>query len=821
MIIDKQVVFLKDLKDPDNLVFITAENAEKAGLPLSIICNQYGINADNSSNVNTYIQAGTIGNLNLAYSIEIPNSGIRRITSQTADPFMTTNFASVKTTLNSYNTPIFARSFLISNFYIIKISDFGNQSLSFDSFDFFVKVYYEGRKIPQFRVGLIRRFASKEAFILIDKRGLPGSVTKDNFSYVIEPITKDAPKDDTKDKSTTYKQIANNGETINGDQYFNLENYISFLESQIVYANNSNTDSYKYNLSEIIYDVLMDKRFEVYYKHGDNYQKINSKYYASLFASKITKASDKNNANIISDGDDLTNTNLSSSLVSFQTHHQHPSTRDEELNICNFDYYKYLRDYLYDVKIFDNIDEEMRRTATIALAGIFNVPETTVINFYILDRSTLPEYYLYEVNETDEVTLKLPLADIFATDITDFEVYYFPVANQATRYIEYGYRLPFASTLDDDSVNSFTVNESGEITIKLHSGLVSNYALIEIIPKHDNYSHLVGYCSSEINSIDNIRGMLKARHIFGFNFIKEKRNSIELYSSNNNGLILTKLTDTENDTGNFSTFDLNILASEELDDSLSITENTTALANDSSPYSPITTGNTELLLYTDPMLNLNNNIEDKTSEYILYPNDVSNILTENELKFIRNSNGDAKNKFTITYGTNTTEKVKVDTTTDYLELADSIAKIRSTINNIYSNAKTVESNMNMIRNNLLTIFSGNESTESNNEFAHTIKYNSNNVPACIKIIFSGITEPAPEGKKRMINVLEFHLNDKTIIEYNFEQYDYMSEFIYVPIYTSPISIKIFVTEYDSDKNSYTIKSNIKYYNYTVTVQPAA
>ena len=521
MIIDKQVVFLKDL---DDSVFITKDNAEKAGLPLSIICNQYGINADNSSNVNTYIQAGTIGNLNLAYSIEIPNSGIRRITSQTADPFMTTNFASVKTTLNSYNMPIFARSFLINNFYIIKISDFGNQSLSFDSFDFFVKVYYEGRKIPQFRVGLIRRFASKEAFILIDKWGLPGSVEKDKFSYVIEPITKDDIEPITKDERA-YKQITNTG-----DRYFNLENYISFLEAQIVYANNSNTDSYKYNLSEIIYDVLMDKRFEVYYKNGENYQKINSKYYASLFASKITKASDKNNADIISDGDDLTNTNLSSTLVSFQTHHQHPSTRDEELNICNFDYYKYLREYLYENNIFDNIDDEMRRTATIALAGIFNVPETTVINFYILDRSTLPEYYLYEVNGTDEVTLKL--TDIFATDITDFEVYYFPVADQATRYIEYGYRLPFASTLAN---NSFTVNSSGEITIKLHSKLVSNYAQIEIIPKHDNYSHLVGYCSSEINSIDNIRGMLKDRHIFGFNFIKEKRNSIELYSSNNNG----------------------------------------------------------------------------------------------------------------------------------------------------------------------------------------------------------------------------------------------------------------------------------------------
>lgn len=799
MIIDKQVVFLKDL---DDLVFITEKNAENAGLPLSIICNQYGINADNGSNFNTYVQAGTIGNLNLAYSIEIPNSGIRSITPQTADPFMTTNFASVKTTLNSYNTPIFARSFLINNFYIIKISDFGNQSLSFDSFDFFVKVYYEGRKIPQFRVGLIRRFASKEAFILIDKQGLLGSVvgsiTKDKFSYVIEPITKDA--------RTTYTQITNNG-----DRYFNLEKYISFLEAQIVYANNSNTDSYKYNLSEIIYDVLMDKRFEVYYKNSGNYQKINSKYYASLFASKITNASNENNADIISDGDDLTKTNLSSSLVSFQTYHQHPSTRDEELNICNFDYYKYLYKYLYEGEIFDNIDEEMKRTATIALAGIFNVSEETVTNFYILDRSTLPEYYLYEVSGTDEVKLKL--TDIFATDITDFEVYYFPVANQATRYIEYGYRLPFASTLVN---NSFTVNSSGEITIKLHSGLVSNYAQIEIIPKHDNYSHLVGYCSSEINSIDNIRGMLKDRHIFGFNFIKEKRNSIELYSSDDNGLILTKITDTENDTGNFSTFDLNISASEELDDSLSITENDTALANDSSPYSPITTGNTELLLYTDPMLNLNKNIEDKTSEYILYPNDVSNILTANELKFIRNNTANAKNKFTITFGTNDAEKA--DLTTDYLELAGSVETARNTIKEIYSNAQTVESNMNMIRDNLLSIFSGNENEEKTleNSFSHSIEYKNKNVPVCIRLDFSGLK--ISNQDKSIINILEFHLdtnNNKVITEYNFEQYKYTDKIVYVPIYTSPVVIKIFITTFDANMNSETVKSTLKYLNYNV------
>ena len=222
------------------------------------------------------------------------------------------------------------------------------------------------------------------------------------------------------------------------------------------------------------------------------------------------------------------------------------------------------------------------------------------------------------------------------------------------------------------------------------------------------------------------------------------------------------------------------------------------------------------MLYTDPMLNLNKNIEDKTSEYILYPNDVSNILTDNELKFIRNNTANAKNKFTITFGTNDAEKA--DLTTDYSALAGSVETARNTINEIYSNAKTVESNMNMIRDNLLSIFSGNENEEKTleNSFSHSIEYKNKNVPVCIRLDFSGLK--ISNQDKSIINILEFHLdtnNNNVIIEYNFEQYKYTDKIVYVPIYTSPVVIKIFVTTFDDDMNSTTVKSTLKYLNYNV------
>ena len=187
-----------------------------------------------------------------------------------------------------------------------------------------------------------------------------------------------------------------------------------------------------------------------------------------------------------------------------------------------------------------------------------------------------------------------------------------------------------------------------------------------------------------------------------------------------------------------------------------------------------------------------------------------------KLKFIRNNTANAKNKFTITFGTNDAEKA--DLTTDYSALAGSVETARNTINEIYSNAKTVESNMNMIRDNLLSIFSGNENEEKTleNSFSHSIEYKNKNVPVCIRLDFSGLK--ISNQDKSIINILEFHLdtnNNNVITEYNFEQYKYTDKIVYVPVYTSPVVIKIFVTTFDDDMNSTTVKSTLKYLNYNV------
>ena len=72
--------------------------------------------------------------------------------------------------------------------------------------------------------------------------------------------------------------------------------------------------------------------------------------------------------------------------------------------------------------------------------------------------------------------------------------------------------------------------------------------------------------------------------------------------------------------------------------------------------------------------------------------------------------------------------------------------------------------------------------------------------------------------KSIINILEFNLdtnNNKVITKYNFEQYKYTDKIVYVPIYTSPVVIKIFITTFDDNMNSETVKSTLKYLNYNV------
>ena len=788
MILNKKVVFLGD-GDPN---FITGTNAATSGLPINITLNQYGfVSTSGTSNVDNYKESGTTGDSNLAYSVEIPNNGVRQILSENAKNYMLSNFENVQKILDTYKTPIFSRNFLLNKFYIIKISDFGNQSLSFDGFDFFAKVYYGGAKIPQFRIGFIRRLASKEAYILVDKRFSNADISANKFSYIIEPIT----KDNIKNIENRYVSITNSSDN-SSDRYISLVNYISFLEAQIVYANNSSESSYKYKLTDIIYSVLMDKRFELLYKNGSNkYQKINSHYYASLLAAKLEN--DNQNVSIISDGTDLDESNhAEGTLVSYQTHHNHNTAEK-----CNFDYYKYLYSYLFNNNFYSNIDEEMRRTSTIALLDIFNLTSSEITNLYIRDRSMLPEYYLYEI--TNSKTFTVNLKNIDAVDINDFEIYvYYLNTAGATSYISAGYRLPMSTT----SSNRYRVNKDGNIVCTFNN---DQYKHIEIIPKHTNLMHIVEYSDADITGIDAIRGILKNRKIYGYNFADSKFDSIETYSANDSGnMILSR----SSNTGSIRIFDFDIYKNEILDDELQISDDNDAVLNsDKCEFIPEMSNN-KLILYADPMFNLSKQ-KDKsdeseysyTSEYTLYSDKVSDILTDAELKYIENTSG---NKFTITNGTGTTQEI----TDDYDDLNTKMQDIRSALSSIIDIFKNIEGNMDIIRDNFEYIFSSSSTGESfSDAYIHKKKYTESDVPTCIKLTFDSKTI----ADNRIVNILECSEKDTNNIEYNFEQFKIKENIIYIPIYQSPITLKIFVTEYDTYKNSKIISSGFDLYDYDI------
>ena len=111
---------------------------------------------------------GTIGNYyNLAYSIELP--GLLNDDKGNTNR----NFVKLNNALNNLKSVKLSKHDLFKDFYVIKISDYSSTSRSIGSYEFLPLVFMKRgdnyEKIPQNRVGLIKNFTSKEAFIIIDK----------------------------------------------------------------------------------------------------------------------------------------------------------------------------------------------------------------------------------------------------------------------------------------------------------------------------------------------------------------------------------------------------------------------------------------------------------------------------------------------------------------------------------------------------------------------------------------------------------------------------------------------------------------------------
>lgn len=148
--------------EPFEIKGLKLEKEYKSTFPVIIQLVQ---NTKESIDKNFY---GTIGNhYNLAYSIELPdllpndNDNTNR------------NFVKLRNALNNLKSVKLSKHDLFKDFYVIKITDYSSTSRSIGSYEFlplvFMKVNDNYEKIPQNRVGLIKNFTSKEAFIIIDK----------------------------------------------------------------------------------------------------------------------------------------------------------------------------------------------------------------------------------------------------------------------------------------------------------------------------------------------------------------------------------------------------------------------------------------------------------------------------------------------------------------------------------------------------------------------------------------------------------------------------------------------------------------------------
>ena len=148
--------------EPFEIKGLKLEKEYKSTFPVIIQLVQ---NTKESTYTNFY---GTIGDhYNLAYSIELPellpddNKNTNR------------NFVKLRNALNNLKSVKLSKHDLFKDFYVIKITDYSSTSRSIGSYEFlplvFMKVNDNYEKIPQNRVGLIKNFTSKEAFIIIDK----------------------------------------------------------------------------------------------------------------------------------------------------------------------------------------------------------------------------------------------------------------------------------------------------------------------------------------------------------------------------------------------------------------------------------------------------------------------------------------------------------------------------------------------------------------------------------------------------------------------------------------------------------------------------
>lgn len=245
---------------------------------------------------------GTIGNNNYAYTIELPDVN-------TPSSVTTPGIEKLKIILNDYKVLKISRKDLFKDFYIYPIVDYGNQSMTKGILDFIPICFNNGKKIWQNHIGLIRAYASKKAYIIIDK-------------------TTSFKNSDNENPVKLYENIGNISVLIKFRSYYDQGNKVSFdnnyLEDlspkfKLDTTNNRYTGTFKVLLSKL------------------------SKY---NFEELCFIASDVyNNKYVLNNSELIKNIKLESIKINKEDDNETVSRQDSS---SNNDYYKKIMAFVYD-----------------------------------------------------------------------------------------------------------------------------------------------------------------------------------------------------------------------------------------------------------------------------------------------------------------------------------------------------------------------------------------------------------------------------------------------------------------------------------------
>ena len=105
---------------------------------------------------------GSMGNEQFEFFIDCRHTPL----SKDLEP---TNIKAINEKLRSQKNPTILKDQLEDMFYILEMADYGRQSMSPRYRDFIPHIYYDGKKIPQRFIGMIKYYLTGSAYILIDK----------------------------------------------------------------------------------------------------------------------------------------------------------------------------------------------------------------------------------------------------------------------------------------------------------------------------------------------------------------------------------------------------------------------------------------------------------------------------------------------------------------------------------------------------------------------------------------------------------------------------------------------------------------------------